>query len=613
MASDDELYSSDLTDLDEDYSSKSAKKGKGKGASSGEGGYKIRHALKAPRATTYSTEALYKQIHSGDINLEPDYQREVVWPESKQINIIDSIFRNFYIPPVIFAVKSLDDGTETKTCIDWKAAVNVDPQVFMDGLIPHKDPATSEKLWYRDNPAHPTKAHKKLLPVKYRNLFDNKAVVCVEYQDLKDADEREIFQRVQLGVALTPAEKLKVLTTPRAKFMRTLQETFLNKEENGLGGDALDWNRSRGSDFRCLAQTVTSINITEKWLAENDPVSPAFVTKVTETYSIFEALACDRKHTKVFKTPSKIAPIEFIAIGLLIAKHKDRLSFTGLASAISEMRANVRVTHTDIRNNSRIYKHLLTFILEYKGAALGRGEVTASSEVADKAVKLTQKAASAGTKRKKTDDQEGESSSDDDYAPARKAVSPRKRKAPAAAPPTPPASASTSAPASGTPPSGMDALRATLAAQARTGSSAGAPTAPRGGTPPFAFQDGASHPGYASNIGGYGPGQANGAGWGGTNVAAALEAGLMNGGPAWGGAPNGTWGSIKQESTGPPPLSGGSASNGRYGAYHDRGGEDRDRDRDRDRHSHRGGRDYDYDPRYRQRDRDDTSGRWGRR
>jgi hypothetical protein len=60
------------------------------------------------------------QIHGSDINLEPDYQRgqsplcfclqlglimsilDVVWPEGKQIGIIDSVFRNFYIPPVIF-------------------------------------------------------------------------------------------------------------------------------------------------------------------------------------------------------------------------------------------------------------------------------------------------------------------------------------------------------------------------------------------------------------------------------------------------------------------------------------------------------------------------------
>jgi hypothetical protein len=52
---------------------------------------------------------------------------------------------------------------------------------------------SGDKLWYRDNPAARGKS-KKLLPEKFRNMFDAKAVVCVEYQDLDDADEREIFQ-----------------------------------------------------------------------------------------------------------------------------------------------------------------------------------------------------------------------------------------------------------------------------------------------------------------------------------------------------------------------------------------------------------------------------------
>ena len=75
-----------------------------------------------------------EQIHSCDINLEPEYQRgtittfccffyyfsylfliDVVWPEAKQIGIIDSVFRNFYIPPMIFAVNMFEDGSETKT------------------------------------------------------------------------------------------------------------------------------------------------------------------------------------------------------------------------------------------------------------------------------------------------------------------------------------------------------------------------------------------------------------------------------------------------------------------------------------------------------------------
>ena len=81
--------------------------------------YVITDALKAPRATTYTAQALFDQIMNGDIDLDPEYQRgplfllfclvrahsghtDIVWPEAKQVGLIDSIFRNFYIPPVIF-------------------------------------------------------------------------------------------------------------------------------------------------------------------------------------------------------------------------------------------------------------------------------------------------------------------------------------------------------------------------------------------------------------------------------------------------------------------------------------------------------------------------------
>lgn len=89
---DSDYSESDLTETDDDeYGSSSKKKGK-----SNSNDYRIRNALKVPRATTYTAQALYgksscftirvlrvlmKRMHlldqmvSGDINLEPEYQR----------------------------------------------------------------------------------------------------------------------------------------------------------------------------------------------------------------------------------------------------------------------------------------------------------------------------------------------------------------------------------------------------------------------------------------------------------------------------------------------------------------------------------------------------------
>jgi hypothetical protein len=45
---------------------------------------------------------------------------DVVWPETKQIGLIDSLFRNYYVPPIIFAVRTDEDGEEIRLCVDGK-------------------------------------------------------------------------------------------------------------------------------------------------------------------------------------------------------------------------------------------------------------------------------------------------------------------------------------------------------------------------------------------------------------------------------------------------------------------------------------------------------------
>jgi hypothetical protein len=53
---------SDLTDLDsDDYKEKPSKK-KPNGTAQKSGGYKIKNALKVPRATTYTAQALYGEV-----------------------------------------------------------------------------------------------------------------------------------------------------------------------------------------------------------------------------------------------------------------------------------------------------------------------------------------------------------------------------------------------------------------------------------------------------------------------------------------------------------------------------------------------------------------------
>jgi Protein of unknown function DUF262 len=95
-------------------------------------------------------------IHEGDIDLDPEYQRgmflpltlcffliyttgmrllAVVWSSTKQMAIIDSLFHNYYVPPVVFAIsRDPIDGVETRLCVDGKQRLT-SIQKFFDGQV----------------------------------------------------------------------------------------------------------------------------------------------------------------------------------------------------------------------------------------------------------------------------------------------------------------------------------------------------------------------------------------------------------------------------------------------------------------------------------------------
>ncbi|KAK1229329.1 hypothetical protein PQX77_007618 [Marasmius sp. AFHP31] len=392
----------ELEDDEEEYSTTQKKK-------RGRGTYKLRNALRPPRATTYTAQALYEQIHNGDIELDPEYQRGVVWHRDKQVKLIDSILRNFYIPPIIFAYECDDDGTEKRTCIDGKQRLT-SIHLFMEGIIPHKDSYTGEQLWYKDNGGGKTK--KTILPDKYRTIFANKQIVCVEYQELRDKDERDIFSRVQLGMALTAAEKMNVISTPRADFIRLLLSRFLT--EKSLGNPEIPWAHARGTDFKCFALSVYCISKPaqttfsgtvqlENWLAETKgdsarggkssgkkddddwdqrqgvPLAEPFKKKVIETFEVVCQLANDKKYNQAFRScpaADKISPVEMVAIPVLVyhvyvsppssspARGDNRVTLQRLCDLILILRAYLHKNHKDVRLNSRVGKDMLEFCIK---------------------------------------------------------------------------------------------------------------------------------------------------------------------------------------------------------------------------------------------------------
>lgn len=60
---------------------------------------------------------------------------DVVWGQDKQIALIESIFRNFYVPPILFLLQQEegDDGP-VRVCMDGKQRLT-SILMFFDGQV----------------------------------------------------------------------------------------------------------------------------------------------------------------------------------------------------------------------------------------------------------------------------------------------------------------------------------------------------------------------------------------------------------------------------------------------------------------------------------------------
>ncbi|KAJ1021148.1 hypothetical protein NDA16_003934 [Ustilago loliicola] len=342
--------------------------------------------LKAPRATQYSTRTIYTMVKDDIIDLEPEYQRGVVWPAEKQSAVIESIMRHYYVPPVLLSVQkqeSLEDEL-TYVCIDGKQRIS-SICAFLDNKIPVREPSTGRRFFYKEDlPAGRTPA----LNAAQRRKFDNEQLTVVEFEGLSEEVERDMFSRVQMGVTLSPAEKLGAHLGPWPDFIRQMVKRFIDPTpslvHDDQGKSMLVVNRGR--DYLFMAQmallilnhkseqfvpSATAIDAFLKQNAKEEP-SPLLRQSLQRTLERYVALANHRRYGKCIKPETKLnrlgkamskplSPAEFVYIAFLIFKFPNA-SVSQLYELVQGLKADVRSQFKDVLLNTNIASVMRRYI-----------------------------------------------------------------------------------------------------------------------------------------------------------------------------------------------------------------------------------------------------------
>ena len=69
-------------------------------------------------------------------------------------------------------------------------------------------------------------AGRRILPEKIKEDFRNKQLICYEFMNLTDGQERDLFQRVQKGVQLTKAEQFRATRGEWQDFAEMYERDF---------------------------------------------------------------------------------------------------------------------------------------------------------------------------------------------------------------------------------------------------------------------------------------------------------------------------------------------------------------------------------------------------
>ncbi|ERH49509.1 hypothetical protein O203_15890 [Ectopseudomonas chengduensis] len=193
-------------------------------------------------------ETIVSRIKNKDIDLQPDFQRGEVWSKSKKQRLIDSILRDWHVPPihVIEDVSSRKqevlDGQQRLAAIrDFS-----DGEFAIDGTIEPADETmlAVHGMKYRD------------LPDSYRRRFNQFTIRLFRIVDYKAGEPGELFFRLNQPTSLTGAEQRNAFFGAVRSQIKEMVESF---DELGLDKSYLGFSNSRMAYDDVLARVAITL------------------------------------------------------------------------------------------------------------------------------------------------------------------------------------------------------------------------------------------------------------------------------------------------------------------------------------------------------------------
>lgn len=312
------------------------------------------------RTQTVDLDHIHKLTKEGCIDLNADYQRDVVWPTNKQSALIDSLINYVHVPELVFCTRNSE--SEDLICMDGKQRITSIKR-FMDGEIGFKDFRSGKQYYYCKNPKSKTSNRRVIDPASKRR-FQLTVINIVIYDDITVEQQREIFGRVQNGTALTPAERVCAINSDKADLVRAA-EAHVRQLDDPVVADCMRADGNRFYVFAQLAMLILNNKSeapnalrTERWLQTNSAVSDSQTCSFFRTINILLAIMPDMSDLGI---PSGA---ELVMAGYLVHHNASDYTLAQLATGVRALRTKARAyagARGHIKLSAAMYTTMKTF------------------------------------------------------------------------------------------------------------------------------------------------------------------------------------------------------------------------------------------------------------
>jgi hypothetical protein len=174
------------------------------------------------------------RIENEDIDLQPDFQRGEVWSDAKKQRLIDSVLREWHVPPI--HVIEVTETSRQEVLDGQQRLVSirdfVNNLIAVDGTIEPFDPeifALDGMRYYE-------------LPDQWRRKFDQFTIRVFRIIDYLPGEPGELFYRLNQPTNLTAAEQRNAFFGPARQQVKELVEIL---EELGADKEFVGFSNSR--------------------------------------------------------------------------------------------------------------------------------------------------------------------------------------------------------------------------------------------------------------------------------------------------------------------------------------------------------------------------------